>query len=89
MTQEGELKKRMWKVLGNHMTDSDELGVPEVNKMFDEVLDEAAKEFPFGIEIKDPDFNRIFQQNAYMWNQKFPELAIEWFKKWFLGSEQP
>ena len=79
---EGELKKRVrerW------------LNVPySWVEHFEEVLDEAKQNFPKFIRVKDPDFERIFKEKAYVWDDREfnPQKISEWFEKWFGGAEK-
>jgi hypothetical protein len=49
------------------------------------ILDDAKKEFPKYHRVNDPDFERIFKEKAFVWDDRvFNQQKItEWFEKWF------
>lgn len=85
---ESELKKLMWKKLGGHMIDSGELEVADVNEVFQEIINEVAKEYPlpwYEWLRKQPEWQTYPETKIDlhdMW-QRYAFEMIDWFKKYF------
>jgi len=78
---DSELKKLMWKKLGNHMTDSGEYTVEDVDKVFQEIVETIRKDFP----MKDWEIRGWLDKDnimEYIMSGQAKEIA-EWFLKVF------
>jgi len=88
MTEDiGEIKKRIKDLLLPCQKYTN-FKVPLFNNLrsaLEGIMEDAKKEFPF--EVKLTEEEEKMQEYNEIYDQKWSEAVMEWFKKWF-GSEQ-